>query len=87
MRGKVIPNTEQTVIVDGEVRDDVTPPAVWLHNWMYSIIPGPNFDIYVAGFCKNCKTAFTKSIAASRFSDNPIMYTAVDVDKFGCVGP
>lgn len=77
---------DANVLVNGEPAD-VEPPAVWLHNWLYSIVPGPNFEIYVAGFCKNCKTAFTKRLYVSRFSDNPTKYTNVEVEKYGCVGP
>jgi hypothetical protein len=76
---------ERIVVVDGQVREDVTPPAVWLHNWMYSIVPGPEFQIYLAGYCKNCRTAFTRLLPTGYPTET--RYVDVSVDKYGCVGP
>jgi hypothetical protein len=61
----------------------------WIHNWMYSIVPGPSFDIYLAGFCKTCRTAFTLKLKTANFKGDQFKYlpTETDVPKYGCVGP
>ena len=61
----------------------------WIHNWMYSIVPGPSFDIYLAGFCKTCRTAFTLKLKTASFRGDQFNYfpTETDVPKYGCVGP
>lgn len=80
---------KRNVTVNGE-ESDISPPPVWLHNWMYSIVPGPNFEIYLAGFCKNCKKAFTKRLTVDRaqLKTTDVRYTRVeDLEKYGCKGP
>lgn len=72
------------VLVDGEPTD-IKPPAVWLHNWMYSVVPGPTFEIYLAGFCKNCHGAFTYKLPISPFNEIRLIEN-VPVPKYGCVG-
>ena len=61
----------------------------WIHNWMYSIVPGPAFEIYLAGFCKNCRIAFTHKLKVATFRTDQYSYfpTDTDVPKYGCIGP
>lgn len=60
------------------------------HRWLYSVVPASNttgfnnFHIYLAGFCSNCKTAFSAIIPQGKHGE--YRETTIPVPKHGCEG-
>jgi hypothetical protein len=57
------------------------------HNWMYSFMP-KNDNIYLVGFCKQCRRAFSQIVETYYPHDAHDLYkymeTELDVPKYGC---
>lgn len=67
------------------------------HNWLYSVVPArmsttnfvgqyqtvPEVSIYLAGYCRNCRKAFSVPIPFGA----DYQETQLSIPKFGCVSP
>lgn len=72
---------------------------IFLHNWLYSVVPArvgqdavytganyaltPSLEIYLAGYCRNCGRAFSQPIPYGGY----YIETNLNIPKEGCVGP
>jgi hypothetical protein len=60
------------------------PSAIVAHDWLYSVVPsGPNFGIYLAGYCRNCQTAFTVALDKN-FVTGMVKITNLEIPRYGC---
>lgn len=61
------------------------------HNWLYSVVPlfpeplGIAGGIYLAGYCKNCRSGFTVKMKVSQ-SIGHILIDKLDIPVMGCEG-
>lgn len=83
-----------------EYREATTQEPVYLHNWLYSVVPVsvrveewradtiqvdyPLFA-YLTGYCRNCNRAFSMQIPTNGYSG--YVETQMDIPKEGCVAP
>lgn len=59
-------------------------PAVFLHNWLYSVVPAGS-EIYLVGYCRGCNSAFTNHL--EKDSTGNVMVLPLNIPKIGCAGP
>lgn len=83
----------------GNVEKDIQEEPVFLHNWLYSVVPSskyynhytsdkPEVDFpfyaFLVGYCRNCGKAFSQEVPT--LQSGAYLETQLQVAKEGCVG-
>jgi len=64
------------------------------HNWLYSVVPlfpiytlldSSSGGIYLAGYCKDCRTAFTVRLPEQATPMEITLTSRLDIPVFGCL--
>lgn len=53
-----------------------------MHNWMYSFMPGVFDQIYLVGFCKACRQAFSEIVPVDKHGQ--LRISKMSVPRDGC---
>jgi hypothetical protein len=63
----------------------------FLHRFLYSVVPvgeSGSFRAYLTGYCPNCGKSFSQLIPVRQGPmEAEILFTTLDVPKYGCLAP
>ena len=71
-------------VLDPELQKAADAGIIY-HNWMYSFMPAERGLIFLVGYCKQCRKAFSQMVKTAHMSAGKYVETEMQVPKSGCI--